>query len=460
MSSESVKPDIQKARTFFQYGNDAALKSNLDYAIDMYKQACKIVPDNLTYRQALRAVQRKKFNNDPSKVGMLVGARNQPIRMRGKSARSKGNYAQSLEIYEEAFTHNPWDVTTAREASETAEAAGYLLLAEWYMESVQAQATDAEFFRHAAHVFELNEHWPKAIACWEQVKKLNPNDENANRQINSLSASATIKRAGLTEAIGKKAPTGVGDSAEEMAAKLERLKQDQLPPEEKWQKEIQDNPNQIWPYLNLAEHYRNRSQLEAAEKILAQGIKANPKDSMLLQVYAEVQISRMKRALESYSLRLKERPDDASTKAKFDQVTKLLSDYEIKEYRRRLAASPEDTNLHFQLGLALARAGLHDEAIAEFQQARSSPTHKVQALLQMGLSFEANNALKLAERSYRDALKAVEPEDISNLNALNYRLGRVAEAQGNMEAAEEHYNEVAANDYTYLDVAQRLRNLN
>ena len=49
---------------------------------------------------------------------------------------------------------------------------------------------------------------------------------------------------------------------------------------------------------------------------------------------------------------------------------------------------------------------------------------------------------------------------MANLNALHYRLGRVAEAQGNTEAAEEHYNEVAANDYTYLDVAQRLRNLN
>jgi tetratricopeptide (TPR) repeat protein len=460
MSSESVKPDLQKAKTFFQYGNDAALKSNLDYAIDMYKQACKIVPDNVIYRQALRAVQRKKFNNEPSKVGMLVGARNQPLRMRAKSARSKGNHDYALEVCEDAFTNNPWDIAAAREASEAAEAAGYLPLAEWFMESVQAQATDADFFRHAAHVFEINEHWQKAIACWEQVKKLNPNEENANRQINALSANATIKRAGLTESIGKKATTAVGDSAEETAAKLERLKQEQLSPELKWQKEIQENPNQVWPYLNLAEHYRNRSQLEAAEKILAHGIKANPKDPMLSQVYAEVQISRMKRAIDSYSQRLKERPDDTSTKAKLEQVSKLLSDYEIKEYRRRLALSPEDTNLHFQLGLSLARAGLHDEAIAEFQQARSSPTHKVQAMLQMGLSFEANGALKLAERSYRDALKAVETADTPNQNALNYRLGRVAEAQGNHQAAEEHYNEVAANDYTYLDVAQRLRNLN
>ena len=54
MPPEPGKADRQKAETFFQYGNDAALKGNLDYAIDMYRQACKLVPDNLSYRQASR----------------------------------------------------------------------------------------------------------------------------------------------------------------------------------------------------------------------------------------------------------------------------------------------------------------------------------------------------------------------------------------------------------------------
>jgi tetratricopeptide (TPR) repeat protein len=458
MPSESDKPDRQKAKTFFLYGNDAALKSNLDYAIDMYKQACRLAPEKLSYRQALRGVQRRKFNNDPSKVGMLAGARNQPIRMRARSARSKGNHAHAMDVCEEAFTHNPWDVSTAREASEAAEQLGYLAVAEWYIESVQAQAKDTEFFRYAAQVFEKNEHWQKAIACWEHVKKLDPNDENANRQINALSASATIKRAGLDEALDKHARPA-GETAEDLKDKLERLKLEQLTPEERWLKEVQENPNQVWPYLNLAEHHRNRSQLEAAEKILGQGLKANPKEPMLLQAYADVQISRMKRAIESWSQRVKERPDDQAARAKLDQITKLLSDYELKEFGRRVESSPEDTNLHYQYGLALARAGKHDEAIGEFQQARSSPTLKTQALYQAGLSFEANSALKLAERTYRDALKGLESEDIANFKALNYRLGRVAEALGNTEAAEEHYNEVAANDYNYLDVAQRLRNL-
>jgi len=459
MPPEPGKADRQKAETFFQYGNDAALKGNLDYAIDMYRQACKLVPDHLSYRQALRGVQRRKFSNDPSKVGMLAGARNQPIRMRARSARSKGQLTQALDICEEAFTLNPWDIATAREAAEAAEQIGYLGIAEWIVESVLSVAKDADFFRFAAHIYERNEHWHKAIASWEKVKKIDPNDENANRQINALSASATIKRAGLDEAIEKRDQKEAGEASAERDAKLERLKLEQLSPEERMRKEIQENPDQVWPYLNLAEHHRNRSQLEHAEKVLAQGLKANPKEPTLQQAHAEVQIGRMKRAIESWTQRCKDQPDDQAAQAKLAQLVKLLSEYEIKEFRRRVTLSPEDMNLHYQLGLCLARNGLHDEAIAEFQQARGSATLRVQALYQAGLSFEANGALKLADRTYREALKGLESEDITDFNALHYRLGRVAEALGNLETAEEHYNEVAANDYTYQDVAQRLRNL-
>ncbi len=38
MPDESEKPDLQKAQKFFQYGNDAAIKSNFDYDIAMYRQ--------------------------------------------------------------------------------------------------------------------------------------------------------------------------------------------------------------------------------------------------------------------------------------------------------------------------------------------------------------------------------------------------------------------------------------
>ncbi len=93
MSAESDPPDLQKQQTFFQYGNDAARSRISTTPSTMYRQACKIVPDNLVYRQALRGIERRKFNNDPGKVGMLVGAKNQPILLRAKSARSKQQFS-------------------------------------------------------------------------------------------------------------------------------------------------------------------------------------------------------------------------------------------------------------------------------------------------------------------------------------------------------------------------------
>jgi tetratricopeptide (TPR) repeat protein len=459
MSSESDAANLQRAKTLFQTGNDATQKSNLDYAIAMYRECCKLVPDNMMFRQALRSVERRKFNNDPSKVGMLVGARNQPILLRAKAARSKGNYPHALEVCEEAFVNNPWDVGAARVAAESAEQLGLLLVAQWYVESVQTNTKDVDFLKFAAGIHERNESWQKAITCWELVKKFHPNDQDANRQINALSASSTIKRAGLEDSLDRHAQGPTIEAAESLDAKLEKLKQEQLSPEQRLIKDILADAKAIHAYLDLAEIYRQRNEMDKAEKVLAKGIKANPNDGVLMAALEDTQISRLKRGIEKQTQVCRERPDDTGAKVKLDQLSEMLSKYEVEAFRRRVNQRPEDAALHLQLGIILQRIGQHDEAIPEFQAARSSAPHKVKALYHAGLSFEANSAWKLAERSYKDALKGLEEEDKENFLALHYRLGRVAEAVGNTEAAGEHYNEVAAIDYTYSDVAERLRRL-
>jgi tetratricopeptide (TPR) repeat protein len=389
-------------------------------------------------------------------VGRLVGTKNQPIRLRAKAHKAKKDWAGAIAVCEEAFVNNPWDVSAAWEAAEAAEQLGHLLLAQFFVDSVYGQAVEAkeaEFFRYTAHVHELNESWQKAIAAWEQVKKLLPHDENANRQINSLSAKATIKRSGLGEKIEKH------EEAAQQGPTPEEIRAEKMTPEERWLKEIEEEPTRVSSYLNLADYYKMRSQLDEAEKLLARGIKANPQDTNLKTEHAEVQMARITRFIEVQAKKIKDNPDDEEAKAKLAKAAATLQEYEIKEYRRRIEVNPEDLGLHHNLGLRLAKAGKHDEAIASFQQARNSPNLKVQALHQIGLCFEAKGALKLAERALQDALKAAEPDDAATNNALHYRLGRVAEAQGNTALAEEHYNEVAANDYAYLDVAQRLQNL-
>jgi tetratricopeptide (TPR) repeat protein len=448
-----------RAQSLFAYGNDAAMKGNLDYAIDMYRNACKLVPDELIFRQALRGVERRKFSNEPKNVGRMVGAKIQPIRLRIKTARAKSHWAQMLEVCEEVFVQSPWDVSTTRDAAEAAEELGFLRTAQWLYESVQAQVEkDAGFFRAAAAIHQKNEDWQKAIFCWEKVKQIDPNDETANRHVNSLSASATIKRSGLGEALRKQEDQGSSIGPDQ--AELDELKKPKSTPEDRYLAEIREDPTRVGPYLHLAEHYKSKDLMDEAEKILSQGLKAAPTDEFLRGAHAEVQLTRLRRAVEGWARRLRKTPDDAEAKAKHQQLSQMLNEYERKDLKRRIAARPDDMSLQLQMGQILARAGRHDDAIAAFQQARNTPNLKVQALHAMGQSFEANGALKLAERTYQEAIKAAEPADRTTLNALHYRLGRVAESNGQLEMAEDHYNEVAASDYTYLDVAVRLKNLN
>lgn len=449
-----------KAEAFFHYGTDATLKGNYDYAIQMFRDACKEVPDNLLYRQALRGTERRKFENDPKKVGRLVGARTQPIKLRARTARAQGKYLQALEICEEAFELNPWDVGASWEAAESAEQLGYFKVAQWLLESVQLQAEDADFFRYQAHVHELNEDWQKAILSWDRVKKLDPNDEAASRKVNALSANATIARSGLKESTQRGSTGSSGPEPASATPDPDDLRQQALSPEERYRQELREDPKRLGAYLGLADHYKQRNLLDEAEQVLASGLKVLPQDAVLQGAYAEVQLARLRRAIESWTRKVDRDPNDAAARAKLEQLTRVFNDYELKDCQRRLALRPDDLGIRYQIGCCLARAGRHDEAIAEFQQARNSPTWKVQALLAAGQSFEANGVPKLAERSYQEALKSVEPEDYSTLNALHYRLGLVAESVGNFQAAEEHYNEVAANDYSYQDVARRLRALN
>ena len=456
---QTDEKDLQKAESFFKYGNEAAAKGNITYAVDMYRNACKIAPLELRYRQAIRGAARKKFNNDPSKVGRFAVAKLQPLRLRIRTAKARSHWAETLELCEDAFFHNPWDITVSRDYAEAAEALGSPLLARWSLESVQAQATeDVGFWKHMARVYSACEDFQRAILCWERIKKISPHDEDATHQIHALSASQTIQGSSLHEQVRRDEPALSAKRGSEQAEALRG--KPTLSPEQQLAQEIEADPSQPGPYLELATLFRERGFLDKARDVLARGLQANPDGERLRDAYAEVQIARLRQAIDALKSQAHGAPLDADSLAKLDKLVIKLADYELADLRRRLEAMPDDPRLHFELARRLADRGDHDEAIASYQVARSSTAFKVRALIGAGGSFEANGVPKLAERSYADALKAADADDQEQVNEIRYRLGRVAEQLGNLEDAEAHYNEVAANNYGYLDVAKRLRSLN
>ncbi len=452
------------AKSYFGYGNDAAQKGNDEYAAEMYRKACKAEPENLVYRQSLRGVQRRKFGNDPAKVGRMVGLKLQPLRMKIGMAKSRQKWNDALDLCEEVFTQSPWDLVASIDAAEAAQHLGLKPVAQYLIETVIPQGEkDERFLRAAAHFLEFADQYQKAIWCWEKLRVLLPADEEARKKVNDLTAKSAIQKSGLQESIDKHKASGnkIGSAGpeKELPQDAEDMRGERVSPEQRLLKEIEETPERIGPYLSLADHYKHEGRLKEAEDVLAKGVKANPTDDYLLASYAEVQIIRLKMAVEAFTKKVAKEPLDPEPKEKLAQLKVALYKYELKEIRRKVSVKSEDLKLRMLLGRKLAEGGKHDEAIAEFQQVRNSPELKVQALLQAGLSFKANGVMKLAERNFEDALRQVDMKDIPTLMELHYQLGLLAEEQGNKAIAEEHYNEVAANDYSFRDVAQRLRKL-
>ena len=460
-SSEHA-PESSRAQSFFQYGNDAALKNSFDYAISMYREALKLDQGNLQYRQALRGVQRRAFSNEPSKVGRLVGMRTQPLKAGMKTAKARGKWIDALEACEDIFKHNPWDVNATEDAADAASQLGLNPLAQWLLESVAGQAGESEgFFLHLARAYEANERWEQAIQCWEKAFRINPNNEDAKRKVRSLSASATISRSGLGAAISRDRDAEPAPSAADaLAAEAESLKRSVQTPEQRLEKEIEQDPERVGLYLQLADLFKAHNRLDDAEKVLARGRKAMPEDEVLKTAHGDIQIARLRRAIAVWAKKAKENPGDADANTKLSQIQQKLAEYEIAEIRRRAEARPDDAGLHLHYGRLLASAGQHDAAIASFQKARADAELKPQALRLAGESFEKKGLAKLAEKNFLEALALTDTSDSAECNALRYQLGLVCERQGKLKEAEEYYNEVAAEDYTYRDVAERLQALN
>lgn len=484
----SSRSDIDRAQVFFVTGNEASKKGNFDYAVQMFLSALKIDPKNIPYRQALRATQRMRFGNEPSKVGRMAGLKTQGTRGKAKGLNAKGQHAQALELLEEAFSVNPWDLYASMEAAEAALGLDGQALARWLMESVLPQGREnPEFLRELAQVYRACKEHERAVQVLEMVRRIKPSPDIdseikhilAEQAIRHTQKSKPVSLAGADadegegegEEIGiaptrAKVGAGIDPGAAPQAVmrlpnkELDKLRGETKSPEQVLLDEIEQHPKSVGSYLRAADHYREKGRLEQAEKILGQGLKVIPADETLQNEYAEVQIARLRKAQQDWAARAKANPADAQARANVGRLKTMLEEYELKDLRRRAASNPGDPQIQYQFGTTLARLGLHDEAIKAFQVARNSPAHRIQAMHQAGLSFEAKGMLKLAERSYQDALKVLDPGEADLFKALHYQLGLVAEAQGNLKGAEEHYTEVANLDYDYKDIAARIQSLN
>jgi tetratricopeptide (TPR) repeat protein len=129
-----------------------------------------------------------------------------------------------------------------------------------------------------------------------------------------------------------------------------------------------------------------------------------------------------------------------------------------------VAASDEDPETHYNLGIAFREMGLLDEAIGELQKACQSfdRGHPFQQIMQtytwLAQCFLEKGVPEAAVRWYEKALNVASIDGETRV-ALNYELASAYEASGDKGSALKHFMDVYGSNIDYRDVAERIKAL-
>lgn len=451
----------QRAQKLYVHAMEAAKKQQYDYAIRLLREACKLCPDVLIFRRALRATERQKYGGTRrgSKFAAITTLR---ARARLKAALARSNLLAALEACEDILEANPWDVTALVTEADILDQLGYTESAVWVAETaVGANQNDPQANRKLAELYEKVGEYSRAISLWERVKQLCPEDKEAASRVKNLAAAETIQRGGYDhaehvqdvlvqqpeEASEGEVPAA-GTKGEDRLAELRRR--------------IEADPTDVEACLELSRRLRELRRWDEAARLVERSLHATGGHPDLQTELADIEIDRLRYDLAVAQSQLASDPDNPARREKVAELERRLNDYELREYRRRSERFPTDRRLKCEYAKRLARAGLYDEAISILQQIRQDPRVRLEALMWLGHCFFAKKLHRLAERSYREALDLLRDSggrDEEALKEVHYLLGRTYEEMGNREEAQKHFEEVAALDYGYRDVARRLESL-
>lgn len=459
--SEEEKKKRRFAVEWYKKGSEALAKGNFDFAVEMFSNCVKHIPDHLLYRQMLRGAECKKYRDNKTGASMAF-LRVTGVRGKTKKARYQKNWRELDQAGEEGLTINPWDAHFNADIGEAAVRLGYQEVAVFsYEKAVESDPKNKDYLRALAHAYEKRLRYPEAIRIWERVQQLDPLDTEARSKITGLSATDMIKNANFEEApklqdVVKQGyeESVKGDAAQDGASAPGESAEDDL------KHAIRKEPAAIGNYLKLAELYRKELRYDEAMDMYQKALQVAGGDPNVRERLEDVQLEMNRRNRDFLKQDAANHPDDAELQQRLVEVNRELLNQEISVFSTRVERYPQDLRLKSELGLRFVSAGKPDKAIPLFQQASKDPRLEAVVSVNLGKCFLKVKKNDLAEFQFRRAVTKLNASDHkSSLLDCHYWLGRLGEQAGRNDDAITHYNEVISLDYGYKDARERLEKL-
>jgi tetratricopeptide (TPR) repeat protein len=458
MSEKSVNEISRDVRAIFQKGNDALVRENYDYAVDLLTQVLDKEPAFYEGRKALRLAQMRKAGGGGGFFSRaLKSASSSPLVAKGQIALRR-NPTEALSIGEQILNGDP------------NSSAGHRLIAE--------AATSLEMPRTAVMSYDIlfknsprdkNIGIPYANMLAEigeaktaerilmEMQRMMPSDPDLHQALKDLSARKTLSEGGYDTATGKEG--GYRDILKnpDEAKSLEQANRVQKTEDQaqnlitEYEARLKSEPNNVRLLRNIAELYAQKKKFDLAlqyyEKITSTDAGAN--DASIASEIAKTKSKQFDYQIEQL---------DATAPDYTERVAQINTDkqaYRIAECQKRVERNPMDLAIRYEMGVLYFNAGKIGEAMAEFQKSKNNPNKEVASMNYLAQCFSKRKMYPLAQQTFQEAIKKKQVFD-EEKKELVYNLGLVFDAMEKPKEANEQFEQIYAIDIGYKDVAARV----
>ncbi|MGF1578571.1 MAG: tetratricopeptide repeat protein [Gemmataceae bacterium] len=443
---------FDRARQVFANGDN-------DYAIKLLLQCCKLDPGNFLYRKTLRETQKKKYQGN-LKGSRFAAITTAPSKLRLKKAVTEENYTRALEISEDIFTNNPWDVGTHLAIAKVYLKVGLTSAAIWtLLQARERSPEDIKVNKSLARIYEKVGNFTKANAIWEWIRKVLPNDQEAQDKFTELAATETIAK-GNYESVLK--PVDIPDETDETSI-LNEATEHGLPtttsPIDRKTRElnsitakIEADPHDPNHYLQLAQTFKRQGDWEQARETLRSGLDAAGNNFSLAIELLDIEIQPHRENLAFTEMKLESNPEDQGLQQLRLQLFEDINRRELDLHRMKAERYPTEMAHRLEVGIRLLQAGQIDGAIQELQAARIDPRLQWKALMYLGFCFKERNNWRLAQRNFEDSMKGLPPSESTRRKEILFQLATGCANASDTSAALEWAYELANEDFAYKGI--------
>jgi len=445
----------------------AAERGQYDYAINLYLNLLEFQPDNVEAREALRAVEVRKFQERGITKSTPAGW------FKGFGSFLAAQLHLVLRKYEkamgacEAFLKNdPYNRSMQCLLARAAERSEYFPTATMVLEDVRrldgaptkglALKAYIRVLRNLGELYAQTEQLPLATERFEEILRLAPGDRDAERRIRDIAAQRSMVEGGWDKA-GKQGSYREVLKSEDDAKRLEeshrdiRTREDVEGAIERVKKDVEEDPTNTRYLVQLGDLYRMAKDWNTARAAYQKARELDPSNFLVVERLGDLKLAEM-------DARIVDLQSDPSAKAQAAELRKERMAFAFQEYQKRVKARPQDLPTRFALGSILLAMGQHKDAAVQFQHAARDPKTRRPGLYRLGVCLMKQGLVEMAIDQFRKAVAGSSLVD-QEAKEILYALGEAHESQGSLAEALGAYKRIFDIDMNFKDISSKIEEL-